>query len=293
MSGAIDFEARADRANRLAYRVQAAAVLFWWAGMKWVSGVYEVFAFPEVSREQLFWFGAPDLIVLGGGALWAGSRVPGRRLAGAAVLGGYLYATLWCLSAGVRTGGGWFGTMLMSWAVMLNVLLLGRQNLFRVCANGSPVWVGAKTFLQSAVIWGMCLGIYPWVIAKTFNRSPGGYSDNSLGHALFSLGAVLGIGSALEMVRSGKGTPLPMDAPSELVSEGPYRWVRNPMAVAGLIQGLAVAYMWRSIEVAVYVMVGGLVWNCFVRPEEELFLFRIYGEPYQKYVKEVRCWIPS
>ncbi len=35
MSGEIDFEGRADRANRLAYRVQAAAVLFWWVGMKW------------------------------------------------------------------------------------------------------------------------------------------------------------------------------------------------------------------------------------------------------------------
>lgn len=287
-----EFEARADRAHRLAYRMQAVAVVLWWVGMKGVPGVYELFAYPGLSREQLFWFGLPDLVVLGGGALWAGRR-EGSRIAGAVVLGGFLYATLWCLSASVRTGGGWFGTMLMSLAVMLNVLLLGRQSLFRVCDNEQPAWVGVKTFLQSAVIWGLCLGVFPWVILSTLGEMPELIRGRAiLGGVVFLTGSALGVRSAMEMVRVGKGTPLPMDAAVNLVTRGPYQWVRNPMAVAGLVQGLGVALFLGSVEIAVYVLLGGLVWNFFVRPEEELFLFRRFGEPYAEYVKEIRCWIP-
>jgi protein-S-isoprenylcysteine O-methyltransferase Ste14 len=294
MSGAIDFEARADRANRLGYRLLGVAVVFWWAGMKWVPGVYEVFAFPGVSREQLFWFGLPDLVVLGGGALWAGSRIPGHRLAGAAVMGGYLYAMLWCVSAGVRTGGGWFGTMLMCWAVMLNLLLLGRQDLFRVCADKRTGWIAVKTFLQSAGIWGLCLGVFPWVIVVTFGGKPETIVWRVvLGGALFAAGSALGVRSAVEMVKRGKGTPLPTDAAVELVTGGPYGRVRNPMAVAGLIQALGVAAGLGSVAVSVYVLAGGVVWHFFVRPEEELFLSRRFGGPYHQYVKEIRCWIPK
>lgn len=288
-----EFEARADRAHRLAYWMQALAVVLWWVGMKWIPGVYDVFAFPGVSREQLFWFGLPDLVVLGGGAVWAARRAE-SRIAGAVVLGGFLYATLWCLSASVRTGGGWFGTMVMSWAVMLNVLLLGRQGLFRVCDDERPVWMALKTFLQSAVIWVMGLWLFPWVILETF----GGISALRtgrlvMGGLVFLSGSAVGIRSAVEMIRHGKGTPLPMDAAPELVTGGPYAIVRNPMALGGLVQGMGVAVGIGSVSLALYVFLGCGVWHFFVRPEEELFLFRRFGERYAKYVREVRCWIPK
>ena len=48
-----------------------------------------------------------------------------------------------------------------------------------------------------------------------------------------------------------------------------YPYVRNPMAVAGLGQGVAVALILTSMEVALYCIVGMLIWNYFVRPVEE------------------------
>src|SRR5881397_3316636 len=33
----------------------------------------------------------------------------------------------------------------------------------------------------------------------------------------------------------GRGTPAPFDPPRQLVVTGPYRWVRNPMYVGGLL----------------------------------------------------------
>jgi hypothetical protein len=294
MSGVPDFAARAERANRLGYRVQAVVVVLWWIGMKWVPGVYEVFAFPGVEREVLFWFGLPDLVVLGGGAVWAGSRWRGHRMAGAAVLGGYLYATLWCLSASVRTGGGWFGTMVMSWAVLLNVLLLGRQSLFQVSDQTRPGWTGMKTALQSAGIWIMGLWLFPWVILETFGGIPPLRTGRLvMGVLVFLSGSAVGIRSAVEMVRHGKGTPLPMDTASDLVMGGPYAFVRNPMALGGLVQGMGVAVGVGSGALAFYVLLGCGVWHFFVRPEEELFLYSRFGERFAKYTEEVQCWIPK
>lgn len=284
------FEARAARANRRGYAVQAAAVGLWWAGLLWVPGVYEVFAFPGVSREVFFAFGLPDAAVLAGGAVWAARGGRGARLAGAAVLGGFAYAGLWCLTVSVQSGGGWFGTMVMGWAVMLNVLLLGRQSLFRTA--GRAQGAGVRTAVQSAGIWGLCLGVFPGVIAGTFGGEVR-MAGVVVGAGLFAAGSALGVRSAVEMVRRGHGTPLPMDAASALVTGGPYGRVRNPMAVAGLVQGLGVAAGLGSWAVALYVMAGGAVWHFFVRPEEELFLFRQFGEAYEHYIKETRCWIPK
>lgn len=71
-------------------------------------------------------------------------------------------------------------------------------------------------------------------------NSFGGASELSWGNLNFYgviilvLCSVLGLYSALVMVRVGKGTPLPLDQTQELVIKGPYRFVRNPMAVAGI-----------------------------------------------------------
>jgi protein-S-isoprenylcysteine O-methyltransferase Ste14 len=109
---------------------------------------------------------------------------------------------------------------------------------------------------------------------------------------LFALCSVLGLSSAIAMALAGQGTPLPMDAPRKLVSRGPYALVRNPMAIAGLGQGIAVALWMGSPWVAPYVVAGGLVWNYGVRPLEERHLRREFGGEFDTYVRTVRCWWP-
>ena len=71
------------------------------------------------------------------------------------------------------------------------------------------------------------------------------------------------------MVRDGKGTPLPLDQTNKLVVKGPYRYVRNPMAIAGLGQGIAVSVLLGSIHIFVYTLVGAILWQVVVRPMEE------------------------
>jgi len=110
---------------------------------------------------------------------------------------------------------------------------------------------------------------------------------------LFVLGGTLGLSSGITMALRGKGTPIPMDSPVELVVTGPYGRLRNPMAVAGLLQGAAVGLWLGSSLVLVYVLLGAWIWHVVVRPLEEDDLSRRFGQSYEDYRKQVGCWLPS
>lgn len=84
----------------------------------------------------------------------------------------------------------------------------------------------------------------------------------------------------------------PLDTARSLVTKGPYAWVRNPMAIAGLLQGTGVALFLGSPIVLVYVLAGGLLWQLLVRPVEERDLLERFGAGYTAYRASVRCWIP-
>ena len=114
-----------------------------------------------------------------------------------------------------------------------------------------------------------------------------------MGAGLFLLASVLGLASAFYMVRDGAGTPLPLDQTNKLVVSGPYRFVRNPMAVAGISQGLAIALIFQSVALLIYSLLGALVWHLVVRPFEEADMVTRFGESYLEYRSKVACWIPK
>ena len=66
----------------------------------------------------------------------------------------------------------------------------------------------------------------------------------------------------------------------------------NPMAVSGVGQGLAVALFLGSPLVALYALMGSLIWQLIFRPLEEDNLAERFGEPYEEYKEAVKCWIP-
>ena len=82
------------------------------------------------------------------------------------------------------------------------------------------------------------------------------------------------------------------DLANRLVVRGPYAFIRNPMAFTGLTQATAVALILGSTAVLLYVAAGGSFWNWVVRPFEERDLARRFGEPYERYRRAVRCWVP-
>ena len=95
------------------------------------------------------------------------------------------------------------------------------------------------------------------------------------------------------MATYGEGTPLPTATAPRLVISGPYRFVRNPMAVAGISQGVAVGWYCGSYAVIVYSLAGVVLWHIAVRPIEEADLKSRFGEAYNDYQRRVRLWLPT
>ena len=154
-----------------------------------------------------------------------------------------------------------------------------------------------RTGAQIVVFWGLFLFVIPPLIARIDPMTPVAAATTFgpvriVALALFVAASSLGLASALAMVRRGQGTPLPIDGARYLVVSGPYAWVRNPMAVAGLSQGSAVALWLGSPLVLVYVLAGGLAWHRLVRPMEEAYLAATFGDAYRSYRARVPLWVP-
>ena len=95
------------------------------------------------------------------------------------------------------------------------------------------------------------------------------------------------------MVRDGGGTPLPLDQTNFMVTSGPYRYVRNPMAIAGIGQGICVAIFFQSVPILVYALLGAIIWHWVVRPYEERDMVERFGDSYLEYRRRVSCWVPT
>lgn len=166
----------------------------------------------------------------------------------------------------------------------------------RVSKTSSPTANLGKTLLQTAVFWTAFLWVLPAAIhalERRFGIPPISIPWHTPIAAVgFIVSSALGVWSGVTMALAGRGTPLPLDAASELVVKGPYRWVRNPMAVAGLAQGMFVGLARESVSVWAYVIAGGLLWNRIVRPMEERDLHERFGRAYDDYAQRVRCWVP-
>lgn len=168
---------------------------------------------------------------------------------------------------------------------------------FRIAREASPPWNLAKTFAQIVVFWSTFLFVLPagvrWIESAIGGRSIHFDGQWQLGVVLFCACSALGLWSAITMAYRGAGTPLPVDAPRHMVISGPYRFVRNPMAIAGLGQGLSVAIATGSILTVAYVLAGGLLWNALARPLEERDLRQRFGEEFEDYCRTVACWLPT
>jgi protein-S-isoprenylcysteine O-methyltransferase Ste14 len=168
--------------------------------------------------------------------------------------------------------------------------------LFQASRCESKALNVAKTLLQSAAIWALLLWLGPSLICHLEGelgiRSFHFQTQIAVGWILFGVASSLGLWSGLTLAVLGVGTPLPMDTASSLVIRGPFRWVRNPMAVAGLSQGAAVGVVLGSWGVLLYVIGGALFWHIAIRPLEEEDLHQRFGSAYALYQQRVPLWIP-
>lgn len=292
---------------RAYFAVQAAAGTAWWVA---------VFVSADVRRWTLGdW--SPGLLVVPDGVLFVGaSAVTAWRAH--RVLGGVVAvwtttvtAVLSAYALSERVAG--WGAVLMvvatiaTWAATLT-LWSGRLPLrwffvgpfaFRVAQQRSRGRHLLRSLVQLVVFWSIFFLLVPYALATLEQRLRIGWPalDHPIAHwsgaIAFVVASGLGLWSCVSMALQGEGTPLPAETARNLVVVGPYRFVRNPMAVAGGIQTAGIGLWLGSWTTVVVAGAGALIWNTLIRPDEEADLAARFGAAYQAYRARVRCWIPT
>ena len=288
----------------LYYAIQGLAVIAWWAVLYLVPSSRQYFALERSSETSLMAFWLADLSFLGIGSLAVGWLCfrdhEYSRIAAWFVTGAVSYASVYCFAFALMTDVGWLGVTLMFpamiWSGVFAVGLSFEKTMFREAAEASTNWILLKTLTQIMVVWSVILVVFPYLITivedkLSITRLQFPF-QRPLAAVLFAAISSLGVWGSIVMSRIGKGTPLPLDHAKHLVVFGPYSFVRNPMAVSGVGQGLAVALFLGSPLVALYALMGSLVWQLIFRPLEEDDLAQRFGEPYLEYKRAVKCWIP-
>ncbi|MDO6149516.1 isoprenylcysteine carboxylmethyltransferase family protein [Paenarthrobacter aurescens] len=295
---------RAQGWGRSYFALQAVAGLAWWISV-FLSPTVRGATLGSLNPVLVAAFDVP-LFVIGSGVAAFGIRAAAVVATGWTVLVSILLAAY----ATITTEAGW-GVLIMAAAAACSVVALflvvqGRvptelivrgpfafrpaPTLRRTAAN-----VGA-TMGQLVLFWGFFLVVLPsviwWLEQRWLVSLPFPSAAAPAGLVILVLASCLGVASAVAMSSTGGGTPLPSAMPNRLVIAGPYRWVRNPMAVAGISQGAAVGLILGSWLVIAYAVIGSLLWNYAVRPHEEADLERRFGADFRRYRDSVRCWIP-
>ena len=286
--------------GRAYFAAQALAGAAWWALVATVPFVREA-TLGSLDPVTVAALDIPLFVVA------SALAVRWRSAAWVATCWTFLVAIALALYAAVSTEAGW-GVLIMAAAAGCSVLALALVVLGRIPtewiaagpfgfrsapAKGSHV---AATLVQMVLFWGLFLGVAPLVISWLEQRW--GLSIQFppmvdwIGFAVLASASALGVWSALTMSLIGRGTPLPSAMANRLVIAGPYRYVRNPMAVAGIVQGVAVGLILSSWLVVTYALVGSLLWNYAVRPLEEADLEQRFGRSFREYRDRVRCWVP-
>ncbi len=113
-----------------------------------------------------------------------------------------------------------------------------------------------------------------------------------LGLGLIALGLTLMYRTISLFWRVGDGTLAPWDATRNLVVEGPYRHVRNPMISGVILVLLGEAAILRSFVLLTWATIFFTVNAIYIPLWEEPGLVHRFGEPYLEFKKNVPRWLP-
>ena len=136
------------------------------------------------------------------------------------------------------------------------------------------IWIPRRILLSPEHIYRFDIGI-----CRYFGLAP------------IVLGLAIYIFCSGSFVIVGKGTPIPFTPIKELIVTGLYRFVRNPLYIAGVLVLAGEAILFQSLGIFIYclVMFGGF--NIHVLMEEASLAER-FGARYEQYCRAVPRWIP-
>ena len=160
--------------------------------------------------------------------------------------------------------------------------------------SSSYAWLAIRSLVWAALLPGVFAGYLPWTL---FGLSQVPLDLRNLVHVIglvcTGLGVALLGACILEFARSGRGTLAPVDPPRELVVQGLYRYVRNPMYLSVTTIVFGELLLTGSRALLVYWIIWFAAVNLFVIGYEEPTLRRRFGSSYERYTQQVGRWIPT
>ncbi|MEW6401902.1 MAG: isoprenylcysteine carboxylmethyltransferase family protein [Chloroflexota bacterium] len=150
-----------------------------------------------------------------------------------------------------------------------------------------------KSILFFFLVPVLLLGFLPWRLASMNMPLFDAGLLRYFAFLLWLAGAVIELWCFWNFTLQGRGTPAPIDPPKELVAVGLYRYVRNPMYVAGILALLGWLIWSPSLPLILAPFVFFLATHLFVTLYEEPHLRKLFGQSYESYLQKVPRWIPK
>jgi len=111
-----------------------------------------------------------------------------------------------------------------------------------------------------------------------------------IGMFIFGLGILINVTATRQFARSQ--TPVPHnEKPTTVVTEGIFKWTRNPMYLGGAFVFLGIALMVGSWPFFAAWIAMGLLLDRVYMPWEEKRMEELFGDEYLDYKKKTRRWI--
>jgi protein-S-isoprenylcysteine O-methyltransferase Ste14 len=145
------------------------------------------------------------------------------------------------------------------------------------------------------------LGLLPFAVADLgprLDRSLGlpplpiATAGRTCGRVLSATGFALGLWSVHAQLDRGRGTPLPMMPTQELLTDGPFRYCRNPMTLGAALAYLGLAVTSRTTAGIVLVVCFASSLLVYLKRLEEGELAERFGEAYLAYKRETPFILP-
>ena len=113
-----------------------------------------------------------------------------------------------------------------------------------------------------------------------------------LGVPVLVAGFLMWLWTVRLFARIGKGTLAPWDPTTQLVVEGPYAHVRNPMITAVLVALVGEALIFGLAAIAIWAAAFAAITHVFFLAYEEPAVERRFGDAYRRYKENVPRWVP-
>lgn len=177
------------------------------------------------------------------------------------------------------------------------VRLMGLIDLFHAAATGSAKRQKCLTPV-GLIFFGLSLliVIYGGIFTDRLLDLPAllpGWVGGMIGFLLLLPGAALSAWCVIRFVIA-KGTPVPFNPPKEIIVEGPYIWVRNPMLTGVFACLFGLGLMLNSISIVgiwtpLYILAHYIELKKVEEPELELR----FGDRYLNYKRNVPMFFPK